>query len=368
MSYFTYDTAPNWNFQGAAAVATTVVGVLNTTSEVQTITVTASSGTFKIRYKDQTTAALAYNASTATVRAALWALSNIADNDVAVTGTAGNYTLTWINSLGNVDTVEVETKGLVATPTASESGWVHPVTGELLVAIRSLSTKQTDISTPATFTGVLSGGKGTAVVATTVPGVLNTTSEVQTITVTATGGTFTITYSGQTTAALAYNASTATVRAALWALSNIADNDVAVTGTAGNYTLTWINSLGNVTAPTTTVTNLQGNITFVTGNVLTITVTASEPVVVDGVPTLVLAINGTNRNALYVAADSTSTSLVFKYTVVAGDVATAGQFTIGTSMAAAGSISDILVNGGSNPLTSGQKVISVISATSVTIN
>ncbi|MDX2658372.1 hypothetical protein PV402_40000 [Streptomyces scabiei] len=82
-------------------------------------------------------------------------------------------------------------------------------------------------------------------------------NEVQTLTVTGapTGGTFTITWSGQTTAAIAYNATAAAVQAALEALSNIAPGDVAVTGAAGGpWTLTWGGAqLGeNVAAPTTT--------------------------------------------------------------------------------------------------------------------
>lgn len=58
------------------------------------------------------------------------------------------------------------------------------------------------------------------------------TSEVQTVTVTGapTGGTYTLTFSGQTTAALAYNATAAQVKAALEALSNINVGDVLVTG------------------------------------------------------------------------------------------------------------------------------------------
>ncbi|MGW1998145.1 hypothetical protein [Embleya sp. NPDC001921] len=58
------------------------------------------------------------------------------------------------------------------------------------------------------------------------------TSEVQTVTITGgpTGGTFTLTWSGQTTAAIAYNASAAVVQAALEALSNIGVGDVTCTG------------------------------------------------------------------------------------------------------------------------------------------
>lgn len=58
------------------------------------------------------------------------------------------------------------------------------------------------------------------------------TQEVNTITTTGTvtGGTFTLTYSAQTTAAIAWNATAADVQAALEALSNVAPGDVIVTG------------------------------------------------------------------------------------------------------------------------------------------
>ncbi|MEU9615842.1 hypothetical protein AB0K87_02150 [Streptomyces sp. NPDC053705] len=58
------------------------------------------------------------------------------------------------------------------------------------------------------------------------------TAEVQSVTVTGgpTGGTYTLTFSGQTTAAIPYNATAAQVKSALEALSNIAPGDVTVTG------------------------------------------------------------------------------------------------------------------------------------------
>ncbi|MCA1220261.1 hypothetical protein [Streptomyces sp. 8L] len=58
------------------------------------------------------------------------------------------------------------------------------------------------------------------------------TSEVQTVTVTGspTGGTYTLTFSGQTTAGIAYNATAAQVKTALEALSNVNSGDVNVTG------------------------------------------------------------------------------------------------------------------------------------------
>lgn len=58
------------------------------------------------------------------------------------------------------------------------------------------------------------------------------TDEVQAITITGspTGGTFTLTYSAQTTAAIDFDATAAEVQAALEALSNLAPGDVYVTG------------------------------------------------------------------------------------------------------------------------------------------
>jgi hypothetical protein len=67
-------------------------------------------------------------------------------------------------------------------------------------------------------------------------------NEVQTVTLTGatfTAGTFTLTYMGQTTTGIAYNAANSAVQAALAALSTIGVGNVAVTGSAGGpYTVT----------------------------------------------------------------------------------------------------------------------------------
>lgn len=98
------------------------------------------------------------------------------------------------------------------------------------------------------------------------------TDEVQTLTITGspTGGTFTLTFDGQTTAAIAYNAAAAAVQSALEALSNVAAGDVVCAGGAlpgtpvtitfgGSYAgrdvalITATPSLTGGTAPTATV-------------------------------------------------------------------------------------------------------------------
>ena len=116
--------------------------------------------------------------------------------------------------------------------------------------------------------------------------------EVQTVTVTNgdTTNTFTLTYAGQTTSALDWDASAAEVTSALEALSNIGVGDVVVTYTAaaggGVYTLTFAGALADtnvaeltsagtgcdVAHGTTTVggttTNLTGAIPTVAGSQL----------------------------------------------------------------------------------------------------
>lgn len=91
------------------------------------------------------------------------------------------------------------------------------------------------------------------------------TNEVQTVTITGspTGGTFTLTWNSQTTAAIAYNATAATVRTALEGLSNIDPGDVTVTGSAGGpYTVTFGGQyLGDNTAQMTATASLTGGST-----------------------------------------------------------------------------------------------------------
>ena len=112
----------------------------------------------------------------------------------------------------------------------------------------------------------------------TLPTTLTTggTPEVQTVTITGTptGGTFTLTYSGQTTAAIAYNAAAGAVETALEALSNIGAGNVtcgggALPGTA--VTCTFSSILGNPAQMTASSASLTG------GTTPTATVTTTTP-------------------------------------------------------------------------------------------
>lgn len=85
------------------------------------------------------------------------------------------------------------------------------------------------------------------------------TSEVQRATITGvpTGGTFTLTYDGQTTAAIAYNAASTAVQTALEALSNVGVGDIVVSGGPGPaspYTFTFQGGLAGTDVPAMTAT------------------------------------------------------------------------------------------------------------------
>ena len=83
------------------------------------------------------------------------------------------------------------------------------------------------------------------------------TNEKQTATISGspTGGTFTLAFKGQTTAALAYNATLAVVQTALAGLSTIGTGNVAVTGTPGtSYVVTFQGALAATDVPMITAT------------------------------------------------------------------------------------------------------------------
>lgn len=103
-------------------------------------------------------------------------------------------------------------------------------------------------------------------------------SEVETITMTGspTGGSFTLTYSGQTTAAIPYNATASQVQTALTNLSNIAYGEVYCTGGPFPATPVVVNFTGSLSgtltgAPMTKTDSLTGGTTPATAIARTVT-------------------------------------------------------------------------------------------------
>lgn len=169
-------------------------------NEVQTVKVNhaPTGGTYTLTFQGATTAAIAYNASAATVQTELEALANIAVGDVTVTR-AGS--------------------GTIADP------YIYTVT--FLVTYAGVDVAQLTSTSSLTGCGVKTATSQAAVAA---------VNEQQSITLspTPTGGTFTLTsHQAETTAAIAYNASAATLLAALEALATPVPGDFTVTGPAG---------------------------------------------------------------------------------------------------------------------------------------
>jgi hypothetical protein len=92
-----------------------------------------------------------------------------------------------------------------------------------------------------------------------------TSNEIQEIISDATGGTFTLTFTGQTTGALAYDISNVALLAALEGLSNIAPGDVAITGGPGDWVVEFKGAYAGVN-----VAQMTANVASLTGGSLTI--------------------------------------------------------------------------------------------------
>lgn len=251
------------------------------TNKVQSLTIDATGGTFTITYSGQTTSALAFDATGATITTALDALNNLAPGDIVVTGSSTPYTVTYGGALAgsNVPTITTTATGLtggastavVATTTIGGPAFNAANVQSALAALSTVGAGNVSVSgsgpLTVSFIGSLAGSDvpaivvdntnatgGTVTAATSsttgpksvtrskVVRVYGTPGRVQTITRTSTGGTFTLTYDGQTTATITAVAglTAAAIQSALRGLSNLADDEVAVTGSNGGpFTVTF---------------------------------------------------------------------------------------------------------------------------------
>lgn len=206
--YYVYDGT--WGATSDALVDTATVvqeGGGAAVNEVQRIVVyTATGGNFTLTFQGQTTGAITYSATAATlatnIQTALEALSNIGVGEATVaastaTAVSQAFTVTFSGALAGMDLEQM---------TANAAG--------------------------------LTGG---SVLVTTTTAAVAAVNEVQSISLpnNPSAGTFTISFGGYTTTAIAYDASAATLDTALEALTSIGAGQVAVTGTAPNWTATF---------------------------------------------------------------------------------------------------------------------------------
>jgi hypothetical protein len=134
-------------------------------------------------------------------------------------------------------------------------------------------------------------------------------NEQQTVTVlNATGGTFTLTYDGQTTAAINHNASATDVSTALINLNNIGSNDVSVTKDGTTYTVTFVGSLGGTNVPALTADGA-----LLTGTSPTVTIATTVTGATQGP---IFGVNGADPPQYWTAA--TGTTDLAEWTAVDG--------------------------------------------------
>ncbi len=77
---------------------------LGAVDEVVTVTNTATSGTYEVTINGQATSPeIAWNASLATIKTALEALSSVGVDDIALAGTPASYTITFRKALASAD-------------------------------------------------------------------------------------------------------------------------------------------------------------------------------------------------------------------------------------------------------------------------
>jgi hypothetical protein len=209
---------------GVFDASTLVAGGVN---EVQTATVNGgpTGGTFTLSYRGQVTGPLAYNAAAAAVQTALQGLSRIGPNNIVVTGNAGGpYTITFQNGLGRKEIESLVGNGAGLTGGTTPSVTVAETTkgssqnaGLFVIESGLILTHTADGKRLQEYTGA------------------GDVNEVQTITITGTptGGSITLVFEGERTAAIAYNAAAAAVQTALEGLPNLDPGDVTVTGGPG---------------------------------------------------------------------------------------------------------------------------------------
>jgi hypothetical protein len=299
----------------APSIMQTTAGALVSDKQTISVTGTPTAGTFQLAFGGQTSAPVPFNATAAQIQAALVGLSNVGPSGVVCTGGAlpgTNVTVTFPGPLAVGAQPVIAASGSTLTGAGSPTvKLTHTTTGAVGAAVETLSVSGTptgggfvlsfggqntgsipfnataaQVQTALTALGsigpggvVCAGGAlpGTAVTITfagalasgpqpliavsantltggttpapsvvmTTPGVA--TADVQTLSLAGgpTAGSFTLTFTGQTTAAIPWNATSAQVQAALSDLLAVGAGNVICSGgpLPGNVTITFAGQL-----------------------------------------------------------------------------------------------------------------------------
>ncbi len=253
--------------------------------EIQSVYTGATGGTFTLTYSGQTTATIAYNASAATMVTKLEALSNVTDVTATGAGTVGDPWLVTFVDPGGAD-----------------------------IALMTID--------PALLTGAVT------TIATDTPGV-TAVDEIQTVDNNASGGDFTLTFDGQTTGTIAFDASAGTVDTAITALSNVVSVTVTGVGDGGDpWVVTFTDPGGQDVAEMTATDNLTGG--TATTNIATTTAGVAN---VDEI------------QSLYNNADSGTFTITYSGQTTAATAFDAAASVVDTNLTALSNVADVAVTG-----------------------
>lgn len=245
----------------------------------------------------------------------------------------------------------------VATP----SGWADPITGELLVAIRGLSTKNAG---PSVVRVTRVGSKfrfgvgdvisfrvkfNEVVTVTGTPQItMNLDQSAEVLSYVSGSGTSTLIFSYTVQALDAAAAGEVVLESPILlnsgTIKDALNTNAVLTFTVPNTSQMVVDTVApaidSVAAPVQTA--------FVTGDTFTLTVTMDEPCLVTASPYIAMTVGGVAKNAVYESGSGTA-ELLFSYTVAADDSADASEVVIvGTSgaitLGVGGAITDLAGN------------------------
>ena len=255
------------------------------TDEVQTIEIpaTVTGGTFTLTYSAQTTGNLAYGASAVVIEAALEALSTVGLGNVAVTGATPVWTVTFGGTLASTDASAISGDGSLLTGGAA-----------------------TDVTITETVAGV------TAV------------NEIQQIEATTalTSGTYTISYGGDTTGAIEWDADEVEIEMALESLDSIAQGEATVATAVGTWpqvnatlTITFSGALGGTDLSLITVDDASTN--------GVIAVTETTPGVAGVAEVNTININSSTSGGTFTLTQNANTTAPILYSATAAEIESA---------------------------------------------
>jgi len=216
-----------------------------------------TSGTFTLTLSGDTTSALNYNATAAEVDTALNALASIVTaGGCTVTQATAGYQVTF-DSTGDQALITATTDSLFP---ASSAYIYEATTGDGSTNEVQVITLEVDNAAYVELTDDIASPSAT--VTTVRNGVTDTTSELQRVQISGDPylGTWAITINGNTSSAIAVDATLAEITTAIEGITGIGAGNATVTGSTLDFTIQYDASLGNVATASIDVANLTGSV------------------------------------------------------------------------------------------------------------